>query len=185
MLNRRKSERDHEIKYYNIAKIIGWHCNSWTDAQQDSAPQSIAADWQRLVKDFIYNVWTSVPRQPYTYKLRLVIPAPPRFPDGSWVQFSRPSRILPTYYSFIAVYRITFEYVTVFSFLRKHATFMSKQTICFDGWHPGSYISKSQLNQWILLVSCGGGMTVLSKQLVCVLYTDTNISCPTHCFKHE
>ena len=42
MLNRQKSEQDHEIKDYNIAKIIGWHCNSWTDAPQDSVPRSIA-----------------------------------------------------------------------------------------------------------------------------------------------
>jgi len=41
MLNGQKSERDHEIKYYNIAKIIGWHCSSWTDAQQNSVPWSI------------------------------------------------------------------------------------------------------------------------------------------------
>jgi len=32
MLNRQQSERDHEVMYYNIAKIIGWHYNSWTDA---------------------------------------------------------------------------------------------------------------------------------------------------------
>ena len=30
---------------------------------------------------FIYNAWESVPRQLCTYKLRLVIPAPRRFPD--------------------------------------------------------------------------------------------------------
>jgi hypothetical protein len=52
MLNGQKSERDHEIKYYNIAEIVGWHCNSWTDAQQDSVPRSIAGRLTTVGQEF-------------------------------------------------------------------------------------------------------------------------------------
>jgi hypothetical protein len=52
----------------------------------------------------------------------------------SWVQLQPlEEECYPHNYLFTAVYRIRFEYVTAFSYLRKHATFTSKQTFCFDG----------------------------------------------------
>ena len=89
-------DEQEKIRIALRGQILLFCCNSWTTIQLMSGLTTV---WQLLFKcwqsdknlfSFILlrKVWASIASQPWTYKLRPVIPVPPLFPDDMTILYN-------------------------------------------------------------------------------------------------